>query len=298
MQGLPEMTIQAILGSSLKFSLIQVLCASERDVEKYKFGHPSHFHYLNQSKVYELDGVSSTEEYIKTRRTMNIVGISHEDQEAIFRTLAAILHLGNVEFSPGKEHDSSIIKDEKSTFHLQMAANLFKCDLNLLRATLCTRTIQIREGNIVKAFDCNAAVAGRDVLAKTVYARLFDWFFDKINKTVGQDINSRMQIGILDIMPLSLLRITADPAKWGKALLVVIVLNLSQVGNIFYNSFEQFCINFANEKLQQHFNEKPIGIIALLDEACMFPKSTHQTFSTKLFQHFLSHTRFRNEKFS
>ncbi|WJX41330.1 hypothetical protein P8452_28697 [Trifolium repens] len=184
------------------------LCASERDVEKYKFGHPSHFHYLNQSKVYELDGVSSTEEYIKTRRTMNIVGISHEDQEAIFRTLAAILHLGNVEFSPGKEHDSSIIKDEKSTFHLQMAANLFKCDLNLLRATLCTRTIQIREGNIVKAFDCNAAVAGRDVLAKTVYARLFDWFFDKINKTVGQDINSRMQIGILDIMALSLLRIT------------------------------------------------------------------------------------------
>ena len=45
-------------------------------------------------------------------------------QEAIFRTLAAILHLGNVEFSPGKEHDSSIIKDAKSNFHLQMAAEL------------------------------------------------------------------------------------------------------------------------------------------------------------------------------
>ncbi|XP_045800079.1 myosin-15-like isoform X5 [Trifolium pratense] len=281
------------------------LCASERDVEKYKLGHPSHFHYLNQSKVYELDGVSSAEEYIKTRRAMNIVGISHEDQEAIFRTLAAILHLGNVEFSPGKEHDSSIIKDEKSTFHLQMAANLFKCDLNLLRATLCTRTIQTREGNIVKALDCNAAVAGRDVLAKTVYARLFDWLVDKINKTVGQDINSRMQIGILDIYGFESFK---------------------------DNSFEQFCINFANEKLQQHFNEhvfkmeqeeykkeeiewsyiefidnqdvldliekKPIGIIALLDEACMFPKSTHQTFSTKLFQHFLSHTRFGKEKFS
>ncbi|XP_058786002.1 myosin-15-like isoform X1 [Vicia villosa] len=281
------------------------LCASEKDAEKYKLGHPSHFHYLNQSRVYELDGVSSAEEYIKTRKSMDIVGISHEDQEAIFRTLAAILHLGNVEFSPGKEHDSSIVKDEKSKFHLQMAANLFKCDLNLLQATLCTRSIQTREGNIVKALDCNAAVAGRDVLAKTVYARLFDWLVDKINKAVGQDINSRMQIGILDIYGFESFK---------------------------DNSFEQFCINFANEKLQQHFNEhvfkmeqaeyskeeikwsyiefidnqdvldliekKPIGIIALLDEACMFPKSTHETFSTKLFKHFLSHTRFGKEKFS
>ena len=113
---------------------------------------------------------------------------------------------------------------------LRYNCSLFRCDLNLLRATLCTRSIQTREGNIVKALDCNAAVAGRDVLAKTVYARLFDWYVhyqcgiviffflsctnwgevlfifccstrlvDKINKAVGQDINSRMQIGILDI---------------------------------------------------------------------------------------------------
>ncbi|KHN32166.1 Myosin-J heavy chain [Glycine soja] len=280
------------------------LCASERDVEKYKLGKPSHFHYLNQSKVYELDGVSSAEEYMKTRRAMDIVGISHEDQEAIFSTLAAILHLGNVEFSPGKEHDSSVIKDEKSRFHLQMAANLF-CDLNLLLATLCTRSIQTREGNIIKALDCNAAVAGRDALAKTVYARLFDWLVDKINGSVGQDINSQKQIGVLDIYGFECFK---------------------------DNSFEQFCINFANEKLQQHFNQhvfkmeqeeynkeeinwsyiefidnqdvldliekKPIGIIALLDEACMFPKSTHETFSTKLFKHFLSHPRLEKEKFS
>ncbi|CAJ1973589.1 unnamed protein product [Sphenostylis stenocarpa] len=376
------------------------LCASERDVEKYKLGHPSHFHYLNQSKVYELDGISSAEEYMKTRRAMDIVGISHDDQEAIFCTLAAILHLGNIEFSPGKEHDSSVLKDDKSRFHLQMAANLFRCDLNLLLATLCTRSIQTREGNIVKALDCNAAVAGRDALAKTVYARLFDWvntnycccdrLVDKINSSVGQDINSQMQIGVLDIYGFECFK---------------------------DNSFEQFCINFANEKLQQHFNQgldvglvglrggggshcgrslvaeavvveghckrlslligacvvetllgffvfkrdegkghvfkmeqeeyskeeinwsyiefidnqdvldliekvsaksflgwrfsilcfyvlmyhsykKPIGIIALLDEACMFPKSTHETFSTKLFKHFLSHPRLEKEKFS
>ncbi|THG11258.1 hypothetical protein TEA_014951 [Camellia sinensis var. sinensis] len=204
------------------------LCASGRDAEKYKLGHPSHFYYLNQSMTYELDGVNSAEEYMKTRRAMDIVGISQEEQEAIFRTLAAILHVGNIEFSPGKEHDSSVVKDQKSSFHVQMAANLFMCDVNLLLSTLCTRSIQTREGIIVKALDCNAAVASRDALAKTIYARLFDWLVEKINRSVGQDKDSQMQIGVLDIYGFECFK---------------------------NNSFEQFCINFANEKLQQHFNE-------------------------------------------
>ncbi|KAH9805032.1 Myosin-15 [Citrus sinensis] len=214
-----------ISGAAIRTYLLE---RSRVDAEKYKLDHPSHFHYLNQSKVYELDGVSSAEEYMKTKRAMDIVGISHEDQEAIFRTLAAILHLGNIEFSPGKEHDSSVIKDQKSSFHLQMAADLFMCDVNLLLATLCTRTIQTREGSIIKALDCNAAVASRDALAKTVYSRLFDWLVEKINRSVGQDMNSQMQIGVLDIYGFESFK---------------------------HNSFEQFCINFANEKLQQHFNE-------------------------------------------
>ncbi|MFS7944635.1 putative myosin ATPase [Helianthus anomalus] len=281
------------------------LCASGRDADNYKLGHPSNFHYLNQSTVYELEGVSSAEEYVKTRRAMDIVGISNDEQEAIFRTLAAILHLGNIEFSPGKEHDSSMVKDEKSNFHLQTAANLFMCDAKHLLATLCTRSIQTREGIIIKALDCDAAVASRDALAKTVYARLFDWLVEKINRSVGQDSNSQMQIGVLDIYGFECFK---------------------------HNSFEQFCINFANEKLQQHFNEhvfkmeqeeyrkeaitwsyiefidnqdvldliekKPIGVIALLDEACMFPKSTHETFANKLFQNLRAHPRLGKAKFS
>ncbi|KAL5698271.1 hypothetical protein ACHQM5_029334 [Ranunculus cassubicifolius] len=281
------------------------LCASGKDAEKYKLGHPSQFHYLNQSKTYELEGVNSEQEYMNTRRAMDVVGISLDEQQSIFRTLAAILHLGNIDFSPGKEHDSSTIKDKKSSFHLQMVANLFMCDVNLLLATLSTRSIQTREGLIVKALDCNGAIASRDALAKTVYARLFDWLVEKINSSVGQDKESKAQIGVLDIYGFECFK---------------------------NNSFEQFCINFANEKLQQHFNEhvfkmeqeeytkeeinwsyidfvdnqdvldliekKPIGIIALLDEACMFPRSTNATFCTKLFQCLEMHKRLQKAKFS
>lgn len=61
-----------------------------QDAEKYNLDHPSHFHYLSQSKTYELDGVSNAEEYIKTRRAMDIVGISHEDQVYEHYTMAQL----------------------------------------------------------------------------------------------------------------------------------------------------------------------------------------------------------------
>ncbi|KAF3775094.1 Myosin-15 [Nymphaea thermarum] len=241
-----------------------------------------------KSKTYELDGVNNAEEYLKTRRAMDIVGISLEDQEAIFRTLAAILHLGNIQFSPGREHDSSTIKDNKSSLHLQMAADLFKCNTKLLLATLCTRSILTREGNIIKALDCNAAVASRDALAKTVYSRLFDWLVDKINKSVGQDPHSVVQIGLLDIYGFECFK---------------------------KNSFEQFCINFANEKLQQHFNEHVfkteqeeysnekinwsyIEFIDNQDVLDLIEKSTHESFSTRLFQSFRGNPRIEKPKYS
>uniref|UniRef100_A0A7N0RFE5 Myosin motor domain-containing protein n=1 Tax=Kalanchoe fedtschenkoi TaxID=63787 RepID=A0A7N0RFE5_KALFE len=283
-----------------------LLCsAPQEEVEKYKLEHPKTFHYLNQSKCFDLVGVNDGKEYLATRRAMDIVGISEKDQEAIFRVVAAILHLGNIDFTKGKEVDSSIPKDDKAKFHLKTTADLLMCDAVALEDALCKRVMITPEEVIKRSLDPQSASISRDGLAKTIYSRLFDWLVDKINNSIGQDPNSKSLIGVLDIYGFESFKA---------------------------NSFEQFCINFTNEKLQQHFNQhvfkmeqeeytkeeidwsyiefvdnqdvldliekKPGGIIALLDEACMFPKSTHETFANKLYQTFKIHKRFIKPKLS
>ncbi|KAG4996070.1 hypothetical protein JHK84_027115 [Glycine max] len=206
-----------------------MLCgAPPEDIQKYKLGNPRTFHYLNQTNCFELEGVDELKEYRDTRRAMDVVGISSEEQEAIFRVVAAILHLGNIEFTKGQEMDSSVPKDEKSWFHLRTAAELFMCDAKALEDSLCKRVIVTRDETITKWLDPEAAALSRDALAKIVYTRLFDWLVDKINNSIGQDPDSKSLIGVLDIYGFESFKT---------------------------NSFEQFCINLTNEKLQQHFNQ-------------------------------------------
>jgi myosin-5 len=283
-----------------------LLCAAPpEDIKKYKLENPHKFHYLNQSSCYKLDGVDDASEYLETRRAMDVVGISNEEQEAIFRVVAAILHLGNIDFGKGEEIDSSVIKDKDSRSHLNMAAELLMCNAQSLEDALIRRVMVTPEEIITRTLDPDNAIASRDTLAKTIYSHLFDWIVNKINTSIGQDPRSKSIIGVLDIYGFESFKC---------------------------NSFEQFCINFTNEKLQQHFNQhvfkmeqeeytkeeiawsyiefidnqdvleliekKPGGIISLLDEACMFPKSTHETFSQKLFQTFKEHERFAKPKLS
>ncbi|XP_020880160.1 myosin-16 isoform X6 [Arabidopsis lyrata subsp. lyrata] len=281
-----------------------LLCAAPpEDVERFKLGDPKSFRYLNQSSCYELDGVNDAEEYLATRRAMDVVGISEKEQDAIFRVVASILHLGNIEFSKGEDADSSSVKDEQSMFHLQMTSELLMCDPHSLEDALCKRMMVTPEEVIKRSLDPLGAAVSRDGLAKTIYSRLFDWLVNKINISIGQDSHSRRLIGVLDIYGFESFKT---------------------------NSFEQFCINYTNEKLQQHFNQhvfkmeqgeyqkeeidwsyvefvdnqdvvdliekKPGGIIALLDEACMLPKSTPETFSEKLYHTFKDHKRFMKPK--
>ncbi|XP_017221667.2 myosin-6 [Daucus carota subsp. sativus] len=283
-----------------------MLCAAPpEDAERYKVGKPRKYHYLNQSNCIELDAMDDAKGYIDTRRAMNVVGIESDDQDAIFRVAAAVLHLGNIEFKKGADADSSEPKNDESKFHLKTAAELLMCDEQALEDSLCKRVMVTRDDTITKFLDPNAAAVSRDALAKIVYSRLFDWIVNKINNIIGQDPDSKYLIGVLDIYGFESFKT---------------------------NSFEQFCINLTNEKLQQHFNQhvfkmeqeeytkeeidwsyiefvdnqdildliekKPGGVIALLDEACMFPKSTHETFAQKLYQTFSNHKRFGKPKLS
>ncbi|XP_062023727.1 myosin-16 isoform X3 [Rosa rugosa] len=281
-----------------------LLCAApQKEREKYKLVDPQSYHYLNQSSCYELVDIDDAQFYLSTRRAMTVIGISEVEQEAIFRVVAAILHLGNIDFANGEDHDSSVIKDDQSLFHLQMAAELLMCNPRALEDALCKRVMITPEEIIKRSLDPLGATVSRDGLAKTIYSQLFNWLVDKINVSIGQDPSSKCLIGVLDIYGFESFKT---------------------------NSFEQFCINYTNEKLQQHFNkhvfkmeqeeytkeeidwsyiefvdnkdvldlieQKKGGIIALLDEACMFPKSTHETFSTKLYQTFKNNKRFIKPK--
>ncbi|KAF5960667.1 hypothetical protein HYC85_001876 [Camellia sinensis] len=160
-----------------------------QEVAKYKLGDPKSFHYLNQSNCYDLVCISDAHDYLATRRAMDIVGISQKDQDAIFRVVAAILHLGNVEFTKGKEIDSSVLKYDKSKFHLQTAADLLMCDLGALEDALLKRVMITPEEVIRRSLDPVQATVSRDGLAKTIYYRLFDWLVDTINVSIGQDPN-------------------------------------------------------------------------------------------------------------
>ncbi|CAI5995861.1 unnamed protein product [Closterium sp. NIES-65] len=285
----------------------QVCCgASEEERARLKLGAAETYHYLNQSNCYEIPGKDSNAvEYQKTRRAMEVVGLTLDEQESIFRVVAAILHLGNITFKAGTAADSSKLHGDKSKFHLEAVAELLRCEKKKLRESLLTRTLVTRDGNIKKDLDPAAAVVSRDTLAKTIYSRLFDWLVDKVNKSIGQDPDCASIVGVLDIYGFETFQ---------------------------FNSFEQFCINLANEKLQQHFNQhvfkaeqeeyereeinwsyiefvdnqdvleliekKPMGIISLLDEQCMFPKSNAETFATKLYQTCAQHPRFEKPKLS
>ncbi|EFJ44389.1 type XI myosin heavy chain MyoA [Volvox carteri f. nagariensis] len=281
--------VVAINNPERNYHIFYQLCdgASPEQRAQLRLKGAQEYRYLNQSTCFQLPGTDNAEDFKRTVYAMERVGIPPADREAIFRTVAAILHLGNINFNPGPE-DSSLVTPATEDA-LESTAVLLGVDKEGLCKALTTRVRQTPEGPIVSPLDARAAAETRDSLAKIVYAKMFDWLVRMINAAIGEDKSCAASVGVLDIYGFEQFQ---------------------------YNDFEQFCINLANEKLQQHFNqhvfkmeqaeyereqidwsyiqfvdnqdvldliEGRIGILDLLDEVCRFVDAKGKDFAEKLY---------------
>lgn len=269
--------------------------------EKLNLMSAKQYKYLRQSSCYSINGVDDAEQFRIVVEALDIVHVSKEDQESVFAMLAAVLWLGNVSFTViDNENHVEPVADEG----LITVAKLIGCDIGELKLALSTRKMRVGNDTIVQNLTLSQATDTRDALAKSIYACLFEWLVEQINKSlaVGKRRTGR-SISILDIYGFE---------------------------SFDRNSFEQFCINYANERLQQHFNrhlfkleqeeyiqdgidwakvdfednkdclnlfeKKPLGLLSLLDEESTFPNGTDLTFANKLKQHLNSNPCFRGER--
>lgn len=203
------------------------MCAGASDAEKKELALKewSEFHYLNQSGTGVIPSVDDAQEFQETKNALVTIGVPPEVQADIFRLLAALLHLGDIEI--GGRTDASVADDEPS---LLKATQLLGLDTMEFRKWILRKQIVTRSEKIVSNLSVTQSQVVRDSVAKFIYANLFDWLVTLINKSLScpqTDLIANF-IGVLDIYGFE---------------------------HFQKNSFEQFCINYANEKLQQQFNQ-------------------------------------------
>ncbi|XP_047130704.1 unconventional myosin-Va isoform X1 [Hydra vulgaris] len=255
------------------------------------------FFYTQQGKSPSIKDVDDLKCFQETCEALELLGIYSEQQRMLWRILAAILHLGNVDIvAVSKSKDECSIKVDDS--HVRMVSSLLGIDCGQLCKWLCARKI-IATGEVyVKPLTWHEANNGRDALAKHIYAQLFDWIVEHVNSNLAMASERKSFIGVLDIYGFETFQV---------------------------NSFEQFCINYANEKLQQQFNqhvfkleqmeyvkeqiqwsfidfydnqpcldliEEKLGILDLLDEECRMPKGSDASWASKLYKHHLKNGRY------
>jgi len=261
--------------------------ASESERQELGLLPVDEFEYLNQGSAPVIDGVDDKAEFEATKESLSTIGIQAPQQSEIFKLLAALLHLGNVKITASRT-DSVLSANEPS---LERACALLGVDPNDFAKWTVKKQLITRGEKITSNLTQQQAIVVRDSVAKFIYSSLFDWLVENINRGLAtEEVLSRVNsfIGVLDIYGFE---------------------------HFAKNSFEQFCINYANEKLQQEFNahvfkleqeeylreqidwtfidfsdnqpcidliEGKMGILSLLDEESRLPMGSDEQFVTKL----------------
>ncbi|XP_043910779.1 unconventional myosin-Vb-like, partial [Protopterus annectens] len=288
------------------YHIFYQLCASASlpEFSALAISSAGHFHYTNQGHDIFIEGTDDVADLEKTRNAFSLLGIRGSHQMEIFRIVAAILHMGNIELkSSDREGDSCFI--DQNDKHLILLSKLLGVEKTQIAHWLCHRKLVTVNETYIKPMSKQQATNSRDALAKHMYGQLFKWIVNRINKALSASSKQHAFIGVLDIYGFETFEV---------------------------NSFEQFCINYANEKLQQQFNmhvfkleqeeymkeeipwtlidfydnqpcinliEAKLGILDLLDEECKMPKGSDKSWAQKLYgRHLQSSQHFKKPRMS
>ncbi|XP_051896266.1 unconventional myosin-Va isoform X5 [Pristis pectinata] len=272
------------------YHILYQLCASKHlpEFKELRLSHAQNFNYTNLGGSPVIEGIDDAKEMMNTRQACTLLGINESYQMGIFHILAAILHLGNVTIK-ANDRDAENCFIPPNMEHLIIFCDLLGVDYEQMAHWLCHRKIITGSETYIKPMPKFQALNARDALAKHIYASLFNWIVHHVNRALRASVKQHSFIGVLDIYGFETFEI---------------------------NSFEQFCINYANEKLQQQFNmhvfkleqeeymkeqipwtlidfydnqpcinliEAKLGILDLLDEECKMPKGSDDTWAQKLY---------------
>uniref|UniRef100_A0A452J062 Uncharacterized protein n=1 Tax=Gopherus agassizii TaxID=38772 RepID=A0A452J062_9SAUR len=251
---------------------------------------PYDYSFISQGEV-TVASINDSEELIATDSAFDVLGFTPEEKVGVYKLTGAIMHFGNMKFKQKQREEQA---EPDGTEDADKSAYLMGLNSADLLKGLCHPRVKVGNEYVTKGQNVQQVYYSIGALAKSVYEKMFSWMVTRINSTLETKQPRQYFIGVLDIAGFEIFD---------------------------FNSFEQLCINFTNEKLQQFFNhhmfvleqeeykkegiewvfidfgmdlqacidliEKPMGIMSILEEECMFPKATDMTFKAKLFDNHL-----------
>ncbi|NWR39500.1 MYO1A protein, partial [Tachuris rubrigastra] len=263
-----------------------------------------HYGYLNRESS-NLPGMDDAANFRAMQDAMKVIGFSPAEVTALLEVTAVVLKLGNVQLSSSFQASGMEACSITEPQELQEICELIGLDPGTLEKALCSRTVKARNETVLTTLTVPQGYYGRDALAKNIYSRLFDWLVNRINTSIQvKSGEQRKVMGVLDIYGFEIFQ---------------------------DNGFEQFIINYCNEKLQQIFilmtlkeeqeeyvregiqwtsveffdntiicnliENSTSGILAMLDEECLRPGVVNEdTFLTKLNQLFATHKHYESKE--
>uniref|UniRef100_A0A4W6F6U0 Myosin, heavy chain 10, non-muscle n=1 Tax=Lates calcarifer TaxID=8187 RepID=A0A4W6F6U0_LATCA len=263
----------------------------------------NNYRFLSNGNI-PIPGQQDKDNFHETMEAMHIMSFGHEEILAMLKVVSSVLQFGNIVFKKERNSDQASMPDNTAA---QKLCHLLGMNVMEFTRAILSPRIKVGRDYVQKAQTKEQADFAVEALAKATYERLFRWLVHRINKALDRTKRQGASfIGILDIAGFEIFQL---------------------------NSFEQLCINYTNEKLQQLFNHtmfileqeeyqregiewsfidfgldlqpcidlierpaNPPGVLALLDEECWFPKATDKTFVDKLIQEQGTHTKFQKPR--